>query len=218
MDTIRTYIALGIVGAGVFALLVLAPMVLQAQGLDARVNVGATICTMDAMQCPDGSWVGRSGPACEFKCPGAGTSQPVPVATFSASPKSGEAPLTVRFASALSEPEHYTIDFGDGTRAQYSLCAESDPAQCSLSHTYSAPGTYQATLIKDACPEGVVCIWAGETVGKATITVGKHTDNTNDEGGHAHSGEVHASSTAQWHGGWFSWFSNFHFKFWPLWR
>lgn len=26
-------------------------------------------CTMDAMQCPDGSWTGRSGPKCEFKCP-----------------------------------------------------------------------------------------------------------------------------------------------------
>ena len=26
-------------------------------------------CTMDAMQCPDGSYVGRSGPSCEFVCP-----------------------------------------------------------------------------------------------------------------------------------------------------
>ena len=26
-------------------------------------------CTMDAMQCPDGSYVGRSGPNCEFVCP-----------------------------------------------------------------------------------------------------------------------------------------------------
>ncbi len=26
-------------------------------------------CTQDAMQCPDGSWVGRSGPKCEFICP-----------------------------------------------------------------------------------------------------------------------------------------------------
>lgn len=26
-------------------------------------------CTMDAMQCPDGSWVGRTGPNCEFVCP-----------------------------------------------------------------------------------------------------------------------------------------------------
>lgn len=29
----------------------------------------ATMCTMDAKQCPDGSWVGRSGPNCEFVCP-----------------------------------------------------------------------------------------------------------------------------------------------------
>lgn len=27
-------------------------------------------CTADAMQCPDGSWVGRTGPNCEFICPG----------------------------------------------------------------------------------------------------------------------------------------------------
>lgn len=26
-------------------------------------------CTMDAMMCPDGTYVGRSGPKCEFKCP-----------------------------------------------------------------------------------------------------------------------------------------------------
>jgi len=30
---------------------------------------GGTICTADAKQCPDGSYVGRSGPNCEFKCP-----------------------------------------------------------------------------------------------------------------------------------------------------
>ncbi len=27
-------------------------------------------CTMDARQCPDGSWVGRSGPSCQFVCSG----------------------------------------------------------------------------------------------------------------------------------------------------
>lgn len=26
-------------------------------------------CTADAMQCPDGTWVGRTGPKCEFVCP-----------------------------------------------------------------------------------------------------------------------------------------------------
>jgi hypothetical protein len=26
-------------------------------------------CTQEVKRCPDGSWVGRSGPACDFKCP-----------------------------------------------------------------------------------------------------------------------------------------------------
>lgn len=33
------------------------------------------MCTMDAMQCADGSWVGRSPPNCEFKCPAAAADQ-----------------------------------------------------------------------------------------------------------------------------------------------
>jgi len=28
-------------------------------------------CTMDAMMCPDGTYVGRSGPDCKFVCPDA---------------------------------------------------------------------------------------------------------------------------------------------------
>lgn len=31
---------------------------------------GAVMCTMDAKQCSDWSWVGRTGPNCEFVCPG----------------------------------------------------------------------------------------------------------------------------------------------------
>ncbi len=30
---------------------------------------GGVVCTADARQCPDGSYVGRSGPKCEFVCP-----------------------------------------------------------------------------------------------------------------------------------------------------
>lgn len=32
-------------------------------------STGAIACTMDAKMCPDGSYVGRSGPNCEFVCP-----------------------------------------------------------------------------------------------------------------------------------------------------
>ena len=39
-----------------------------APGADSGEQV---FCTMDAMQCPDGSYVGRTGPNCEFSpCPG----------------------------------------------------------------------------------------------------------------------------------------------------
>ncbi|MDP4020803.1 MAG: hypothetical protein Q8P58_02070 [Candidatus Adlerbacteria bacterium] len=34
-------------------------------------------CTQDAMQCPDGSYVGRTGPNCEFVCPDIGTTTQV---------------------------------------------------------------------------------------------------------------------------------------------
>ncbi len=34
-----------------------------------NINDDMVICAMDAMECPDGSWVGRTGPNCEFVCP-----------------------------------------------------------------------------------------------------------------------------------------------------
>ena len=38
----------------------------------------ATACTMDAKACPDGSYVGRTGPNCEFApCPTASTGEAV---------------------------------------------------------------------------------------------------------------------------------------------
>jgi peptidoglycan hydrolase-like protein with peptidoglycan-binding domain len=33
------------------------------------VSPQPTICTADAMQCPNGTWIGRSGPNCQFVCP-----------------------------------------------------------------------------------------------------------------------------------------------------
>jgi hypothetical protein len=36
-------------------------------------------CTMDAMLCPDGSYVGRSLPGCAFRCPGEPTTSPADI-------------------------------------------------------------------------------------------------------------------------------------------
>lgn len=41
----------------------------QSLEVQAPIEEETTFCTMDAMQCPDGSYVGRTGPDCEFVCP-----------------------------------------------------------------------------------------------------------------------------------------------------
>jgi PKD repeat protein len=70
-----------------------------------------------------------------------------PVASLSATPSSGDAPLTVTLSGAgSSDPDagdsisSYTFTFGDGSAP----VTQSGPA---VSHTYSAPGSYTATLV-----------------------------------------------------------------------
>lgn len=53
-------IALLVVGGGIY--------VYTSKNVEAPADIPIA-CTMDAMQCPDGSYVGRSGPKCEFVCP-----------------------------------------------------------------------------------------------------------------------------------------------------
>jgi hypothetical protein len=62
-----------VIGIAILAYLVWASVMKTAP----VVTQDGTICTMDALQCPDGSWVGRSGPNCQFVCPiPMGTSTP----------------------------------------------------------------------------------------------------------------------------------------------
>lgn len=102
-------------------------------------------------------------------------------ATFFVSPSSGVAPLAVTFSSSLTDPERYTIDFGDGTTGAYSRCAESYPLQCSTSHVYRAAGTYNAQLIYDVCPRTealIQCMAPSQIVASATVVVrGSSTTN-----------------------------------------
>jgi hypothetical protein len=51
------------------ALCVLSLLPQGARAQDSAVSDDQVMCTMDAMMCPDGSYVGRSGPNCEFVCP-----------------------------------------------------------------------------------------------------------------------------------------------------
>ncbi len=64
--------------------------------------------------------------------------QYAPVADFTASPTSGNGPLTVQFTdTSLNTPTMWYWDFGDGSSAG---------TTASPSHTYADPGTYTVTL------------------------------------------------------------------------
>ena len=92
---------------------------------------------------------------------------------FTAVPTSGPTPLAVTFtASALPLPMTYTVDFGDGTTGALTqsscigvaaIVGGHGGIQCSgsASHTYTAAGSYSATLLNAL----------GLTVGTVAITV-----------------------------------------------
>ncbi|MDO9540077.1 MAG: PKD domain-containing protein [Methanocalculus sp.] len=70
--------------------------------------------------------------------PGPGPSGTPPVANFTGTPRTGDAPLTVRFTdTSIGGPNWWRWDFGDGL-----LSSEMSPV-----HLYSSPGTYTVTLI-----------------------------------------------------------------------
>ncbi|MBA3242445.1 MAG: PKD domain-containing protein, partial [Acidobacteria bacterium] len=81
-----------------------------------------------------------------------------PTAALSASPTSGPAPLNVNFdGSASSDPDagdsivEYTFNFGDGSATETRTVAAFGSGAALTSHTYTAPGTYRATLtVKDS--------------------------------------------------------------------
>ncbi|MBI4086646.1 PKD domain-containing protein [Candidatus Kaiserbacteria bacterium] len=92
---------------------------------------------------------------------------------FSASPKSGNAPLHVNFkAQNLYDPHTfgYALDFGDGSDivALNTTCNDCTNATGVAGHDYTHSGTYTATLSrwKDGGPKDL------QTVGTLTISVG----------------------------------------------
>jgi PKD repeat protein len=97
----------------------------------------------------------------------------LPAETFSASPSSGNAPLTVTFSGIVSSADlgwcqggcSDVLVFGDGTTATVPLPPNANSWQnYSLTHTYANPGTYTSVLY-----QGQVA--SGRTVNNVPITV-----------------------------------------------
>jgi PKD repeat protein len=70
---------------------------------------------------------------------GVATAPPSPVAAFTASDTTGEAPFAVSFdgTGSTGSPEDYLWDFGDGISAAH---------EAQVTHVYDEPGTYVVTL------------------------------------------------------------------------
>ncbi len=67
--TVVIFTILAFVLGGIFYLLYPTPNEYQAPNPKDSGN-SKIVCTQEAKQCPDGSYVGREGPTCEFKaCP-----------------------------------------------------------------------------------------------------------------------------------------------------
>lgn len=97
------------------------------------------------------------------------------VVSFTASPTSGAAPLTVVFTSdvKMDSTSGYLVDFGDG--------ASGYGGNGGWAHTYGAAGTYTAKLIQTfSCTAGTGMACdprPAQTLGTATVTVTGATDH-----------------------------------------
>jgi PKD repeat protein len=105
--------------------------------------------------------------------------------SFTASPTSGAAPLTVQFISTAPQGTNIgnTVNFGDGASANLGFVptCSSCNAEGTATHTYASAGTYTATLTSGACacPANGICNCPNmQILGTATITVGPSGSNT----------------------------------------
>ena len=82
---------------------------------------------------------------------------------FSATPSSGIAPLAVQFIETAPQGSTVgnSVNFGDGTSGTVAFApvCSSCNLMATVSHTYTAPGTYTATLTSGmcACPANGIC-------------------------------------------------------------
>jgi hypothetical protein len=81
-----------------------------------RVNTPpeGVMCTQEAMECPDGSYVGRTGPNCEFApCPNTATPQPDP--TPSQQDNKNWKTITIGGVLSVQIPPHCNASAGAGS-------------------------------------------------------------------------------------------------------
>jgi PKD repeat protein len=88
-------------------------------------------------------------------------------ASFSASPQSGGAPLTVHFSQNITDDWRAIIDYGDNTACGAGGGGANVNCSNTFVHTYTAPGMYTAKLYSSTGTDGA----SRPPLGTATVTV-----------------------------------------------
>lgn len=83
-------------------------------------------------------------------CSGATLGSTTNLLSFSASPTSGTAPLTVSFLASFgdADPGTFIVDFGDGQSSNFAPPLPSSNGRWGAGHTYAAAGIYTAILTR----------------------------------------------------------------------
>ncbi|MEY4746972.1 MAG: hypothetical protein RLZZ416_21 [Candidatus Parcubacteria bacterium] len=114
-----------------------------------RIGDQPVACTADAMQCPNGQWVGRTGPNCQFVCPstaagakGRVTAGPTcPVETFPPNPNC--APSAVQTVVNVYRNSAFVKSTSSDASGYFSVALD--------------PGTYELRANESACATGSIC-------------------------------------------------------------
>ena len=97
--------------------------------------------------------------------------------TFSASPTSGTAPLSVVFERrAAADAGRYAVDFGDATGLAQMSCTSlvgATDSVCRATHAYTMPGMYSAELVGKGSGDGSQWQGTGRQVTFAVFNAGK---------------------------------------------
>ncbi|GMU74305.1 MAG: hypothetical protein AMXMBFR44_5020 [Candidatus Campbellbacteria bacterium] len=166
-------------------------------------------CTMDALMCPDGSGVGRSGPDCEFlSCPAqdkfVGELQQTAGGEFQLIIPSPDAttqevtyvlPLEIRVSNALKEFVGKNVvvygEFLEGNRYRVETLEEATDADITIGTVALGETklinrvriTFNSVVSDNRCPIDAVCIQAGSVTANVTLQsdTDKETLNINDQ-------------------------------------
>ncbi len=152
---------IAIVGLTIVLIGIAGYVVMQKKFVQNRIGVGNTPCTQEAKLCPDGSYVGRTGPNCEFSaCPdspasgGSGIFGTVllgptcPIQRIPPDPKCADKPYRATLAVMTPDRKTEVTRFTSNAAGEFRITLP--PGQYTIASLSSMPPTCTASFTVEA--------------------------------------------------------------------